>query len=58
METQMAKKRQFEVQFWGIIGIEAKTKQEAEELLEAALKDHIVVLDIEGVIDVTDPPTK
>jgi hypothetical protein len=54
----MAKKREFEVQFWGIVGIEAKNKQEAEALLEAALKDHIVVLDIEGVIDVTDPPTK
>jgi SepF-like predicted cell division protein (DUF552 family) len=54
----MAKKRQFEVQFWGIIGVEAKTKEEAEALLEAALKDHIVVLDIEGIVDVTDPPTK
>jgi hypothetical protein len=54
----MAKKREFEIQFWGIIGIEAKTKQEAETLLDAALRDWIVALEIEAVIDVTDPPTK
>ena len=54
----MAKNREFEVQFWGIVWMEAKTKQQAEALLEAALKDHIVALEIEGVTDVTDPPTK
>ena len=54
----MSKKREFEIQFWGIVGIEAKTKQEAETLLDAALRGRIVALEIEGVIDVTGPPTK
>jgi hypothetical protein len=41
-----------------MVAVEAETKQEAEAAVEALLKDHIVVLEIDGVADETNKPTQ